>query len=119
VPLRYAAILALLALPILAAPSTAEEISCSELLVQCGDGPSIVRNEHGQISAVGGGAISMRCVGIISGVLSSYKFCHGNLTWAGAGAVLAHFVHANPELLKRKAWNCAEAAYAEAFPCAK
>jgi hypothetical protein len=106
-------------------PALAQEMPCRELLLQCGDGPALVRNttnstnSMNSISSVGGGSISTQCTGIISGVLASYKNCHGALTWAGAAAVLIHFVHEKPELLKMTGWECARAAYKNAFACQK
>ena len=46
----------------------AQEITCAQLLVQCGDGPRRQLNENGVISFVGGGTISTQCIGIVSGV---------------------------------------------------
>jgi hypothetical protein len=109
--------LSLLAAVVHTGPVHAQEITCGQLLVQCGDGPSRQLNENGTISFVGGGTISTQCVGVVSGVLATYRYCHGTLTWAGAAAVLIHMAHSDPKLMNMKGWDCAEAAYAEAFPC--
>lgn len=100
-------------------PVLAEEMTCRELLLQCGDGPPQIRNDNKVISTVGGGSISTQCVGIISGVLATYENCHGQLSWAGAAAILIHFVHANHDLMKKTGWECAQAAFQSVFACQK
>jgi hypothetical protein len=101
----------------LAKPCSAQEMSCKELLRQCGDGPYESRTQNGLISSVGGGMASNQCVGIINGVLASYQTCHGELTYAGAAAIILHFVHENQELSKQTGWECARAAFAKVFAC--
>jgi hypothetical protein len=101
----------------LAETCSAQEMSCKELLRQCGDGPHEFRNEHGLLSSVGGGTASNQCVAIINGVLASYQTCHGELTYAGAAVVILHFVHENPDLSKQTGWQCARAAFAKVFAC--
>jgi hypothetical protein len=98
-------------------PCAAQEISCKELLRQCGDGPYESRNQNGLISSVGGGMASNTCIGIINGVLASYQTCHGQLTYNGAAAIILHFVHENPELAKQTGWECARSAFAKVFAC--
>ena len=101
----------------LAEPCSAQEMSCKELLRQCGDGPYESRTQNGLISSVGGGMPSNQCVGIINGVLASYQSCHGQLSYGGAAAVILHFVHENPELAKQSGWECTRAAFAKVFAC--
>ena len=98
-------------------PGHAQEMNCQQLMVQCGDGPGQMLNQNGTLSFVGGGQISTQCVGVISGVLATYKSCHGELTWAGAAAILIHFVHENPSLLRESGWDCATAVYKNVFAC--
>jgi hypothetical protein len=105
------------ALAVLSGPARAQEMSCPQLLVQCGDGPSQMLTENHTMSFVGGGQISTQCVGIMSGVLASYQNCHGELNWVGAAAILIHFVHANPKLMKQTGWDCAQAAFTNVFAC--
>jgi hypothetical protein len=98
-------------------PCIGQEMSCKDLLRHCGDGPYENKNENGILVGVGGGVISNQCAGILSGVLASYKTCHGQLSFSGAAAILLHFVHENPELSKQTGWECARAAFAKAFAC--
>jgi hypothetical protein len=109
----------LVALLILSGSVSSQEMTCKELLLQCGDGPGITRQENNTVSRVGGGPISTQCVGILSGVLATYENCHGQLTWAGAAQVLIHFVHAKPELMKTTGWECAQAVFQNVFGCRK
>jgi len=99
------------------APSlSAQEISCGLLLKECGYGP-LERTKNGGSTFVGGGTISSQCVGILSGVLSSKKYCHSGLTWIGAAATLIHYVHNDKKLIAKTGWECAEEAYSQAYPC--
>jgi hypothetical protein len=116
-PVVILAILGLLAPVILSSSAAGQEMTCKQLLAQCGDGPFRQTNDSGLTSSVGGGMISNQCIGIISGVLAAYQFCHGSLSWAGAAAVLIHKVHADPKLMAMSGWECTESAYAAAFPC--
>jgi hypothetical protein len=97
--------------------ATAQELMCSQLLAECGDGPGRWEKEGVETRYIGSGVISTQCTGIVSGVLASYRFCHGDLTWAGAAAVLIHSVHSDPKLMKMTGWDCARLAFAQTFPC--
>lgn len=110
-------LMVLIALAALAAPCSAQEMTCKELLRQCGDGPYESRTTNGLISSVGGGMPSNQCVSVINGVLASYQTCHGQLSYGGAAAIILHFVHENPELAKQSGWDCARAAFAKVFAC--
>lgn len=101
----------------LAAPCSAQEISCKELMRQCGDGPYEMRNQNGLLSSVGGGTVSNECVATISGVLATYQSCHGQLAYAGGAAIILHFVHENPDFLKQTGWECARSSFSKVFAC--
>ena len=102
---------------LIAGHGSAQEISCARLLAECGDGPPRTEVENGVTTFLGGGTITVRCVGIISGVLATYQNCSGQMSRAGAAAVLIHFAHTDPKLQSMTGWECAKAAFTNVYAC--